>query len=136
MKCKIMQFMMMMMEVEEDRRKRYEADKGRRRKMRRESGREGRWQTGSGKEEDIADSSSAIVGPDSISSRETRTDRCAPCSEHAWGKRRFLQKMYVSSEGVNKPERVADHSYNEYRVLLALLSIFACGRRCSDAGHI
>ena len=132
-----MQFMMMMMEVEEDRRKRYEADKGRRRKMRRESGREGRWQTGRGKEEeDIADSSSAIVGPDSISSRETRTDRCAPCSEHAWGKRRFLQKMYVSSEGVNKPERVADHSYNEYRVLLALLSIFACGRRCSDAGHI
>jgi len=94
MKCKIMQFMMMMMEVQEDRRKRYEADKGRRRKMRRESGK--RRKKGGGEreeeEEDIADFSSAIVRPDSISSRETRTHRCAPCSEHAWGKHRFLQK--------------------------------------------
>ena len=110
MKCKIMQFvmmmmmmmmlmmmlmmiimmmmmmMMMLMGVEEDRRKRYKADEGRKwKRMRRGGGeREG--------EEDTADFSSAIVGPDSISSRETRIHRCAPCSEHVWGKHRFLQQ--------------------------------------------
>jgi hypothetical protein len=89
MKCKIMQFMttmmmmmiMMMMGVEEDRRKRHEAGEWRKWKRRTKGGgeREG--------EENIADFSSAIVGPDSISSRETRIHRCAECSEHVCGKR-------------------------------------------------
>jgi hypothetical protein len=86
MKCKLVQFMMMMMMmmgVEKDRRKRYEADDGRKWKRRRRR----RRRRGCGEmegEQDIADFSSAIVRPDSISSRETRIHRCAPCSEHVW----------------------------------------------------
>ena len=46
------------------------------------------------------------------------------------------KKMDISSEGAKKPEPVAEHSYNEYRVLLALLSIFTCRARRSIAEHI
>jgi hypothetical protein len=66
---------------------------------------------GGGREEgeDIADFSLAIVGPDSISSRETRIHRCAECSERVCGKRLRWSRGSVLAFGTQvrgfKPDR-------------------------------